>query len=323
MATTRFVVPDGPLAQVPRELAAVIRRCLDPDPRRRYQSAGELAGALSGAWHLLAVRRALPRPARIGRWVLRRPILAMSLAGVVPHIAASVAQIGYNAVEVELGPAQQRAFVWMVLAYNVVAYPICCGTAFLLVWRIARALARLRELAGPGIDDLQRRGLRLGWQFAALGALGWLPGGILFPLVIDQAAGPLPTSTFAHFVVSFTMAGVIGVVFSYLGIQYVVFRALLPQLGNPDNDPGAKMWIQVRPLTAPFGLLVMLACGVPLLGAVMLLTLDESALTFGFRLLVVKLIILGAGGVSLAEHVVREVRKLAAVWQADGVYERR
>ena len=62
----------GPLARVPRELAAVIHRCLAPDPTRRYQTAGELASALSGAWHLLTVRRAMPQPSPVGRWVLRR-----------------------------------------------------------------------------------------------------------------------------------------------------------------------------------------------------------------------------------------------------------
>ena len=96
------------------------------------------------------------------------------------------------------------------------------------------------------------------------------------------------------------MAGLIGVVFSYLGVQYVVFRALLPQLGNPDAYSPAQIWSEIRPLTAAFGPVVLLACGVPLLGAVLLLTLDSGTMTLAFRLLVVKLIVLGGGGVVLA-----------------------
>jgi serine/threonine protein kinase len=309
---------DGPLARVPRELAAVIRRCLDPDPTKRYQTAGELAAALSGAWHLLAARRALPQPSRVGRWVLAHPVLALALGAVLPHVVASTAQIGYNAVEVRLDAAQQRAFAWLVLAYNAVAYPVCVGTAFVLMWRIVRRLPRLAELPGPEVDDLRRRALRLAPQVAALGALGWLPGALIFPLVIDLAAGPLRWQVYAHFAVSFALAGVIGVVFSYLGIQYVLFRAILPRLGNPDSYAPAKMWAEVRPLTVPFGALVMLACGVPLVGAVLLLTLEDGAMTFGFRLLVVKLIGLGVAGVGLAERVVRSSRQLAAVWRVEG-----
>ena len=97
----------------------------------------------------------------------------------------------------------------------------------------------------------------------------------------------------------------------------MVFRALLPRLGNPDAYTPAGMWDEVRPLTAAFGPAVLLASGVPLLGAVLLLTLDDGPMTFGFRLLVVKLIGLGVAGVSLAERVVRRLRQLAAVWQAE------
>jgi serine/threonine protein kinase len=104
------------LAAVPRELGAVIRRCLEPDPAKRYQTATDLAAALSGAWHLLAARRALPPPSRIGRRVTARPALALALAGILPHLAASVAQIGYNAVEVKLGDAQQYVFTILVIA---------------------------------------------------------------------------------------------------------------------------------------------------------------------------------------------------------------
>jgi hypothetical protein len=176
--------------------------------------------------------------------------------------------------------------------------------------------------ARPGQRRLRgwprRRARRLGAQVATLGAVGWFPGGLLVPLANDAAAGPLPWQTYAHFAVSFTLAGLIAVVFSYLGIQYVVFRALLPRLGNPDSYTPAKMWAEVKPLTAPFGPLVMVACGVPLLGAVLLLTLEHGAMSFGFRLLVVALIGLGVVGVGLAERLVRRLRQLAAVWQADG-----
>jgi hypothetical protein len=302
---------------VPRELAAVIRRCIDPDPDRRYQTAAELAAALAGAWHLLAARRALPAPSRIGRWAMARPALALTLAGLLPHLVASVAQIEYNAVEVSLDAAQQRVFLLLVVAYNLIVYPVCGGTGVYLLWQVVRRLPQLGEMSGPEVDAVRRRTRQLAWRVAALGALGWFPGGLIFPLVIHLATGDVPWQMYSHFAVSFTLAGVIGVVFSYLGIEYVVFRAILPRLGNPDTYTPERMWAEVQPLTAAFGPLVMLACGVPLLGAVLLLTLDENNMTFGFRLLIVKLIGLGVAGVSLAERIVRSLRQLAAVWQVE------
>src|SRR5262245_52033332 len=97
LATGKLPSRDGdPLKSIPRELAAVIRRCLEVDAAKRYQSAGELANALWGAWQLLAVRRALPVPGPIGRWVMNHPARSLAAAAVVPRIVATFANIAYN-----------------------------------------------------------------------------------------------------------------------------------------------------------------------------------------------------------------------------------
>ena len=209
-----------PLDQVPRELAAVIGRCLEVDAARRYQTAEELAAALRGASQLIGARRALPNPAPIGRWVSAHPGRALALAAVMPHVVATVVNIAYNDTQIQFTtPAQKWAFLWVILGYNSFAYPVCVGTACWLCWRIAQALRR------RGVDDVRRYVRQLGWWAIGLAALGWLPGGVVFPLAIDLAAGPVGWPVYAHFIVSFTLAGLIGVVFSYLAIEYVSFRA--------------------------------------------------------------------------------------------------
>ena len=44
---------------------------------------------------------------------------------------------------------------------------------------------------------------------------------------------------------------------------------------SPDTSTPAGYWAEVRPLTVPFGPFIFLACGVPLLGAVMLVAFAE------------------------------------------------
>jgi len=307
--------PDA-LDEVPRELAAVIRRCLEADPAKRYQSAGELAAALAGAWQLLATRRALPPPERLGRWVIDRPLPALALAAVLPHVVASIVNIGFNERKVVLNDEQKRAFLAMVLAYNLIAYPIAIAIAVTIFRRVAKRLPEIPRAAGPAIDSLRKRVLRLGWQAALIGALGWFPGGLLFPLAIDLAAGRFehPTQVYLHFALSFTLSGLIGVVFSYLGVQYVVFRALLPRMGNPDTFTSAAAAAEVRPLVAPFGPLVLLASAIPLTGALLLIAFSEGTMTFWFRVLTAGLIGLGALGVALADRSVRRINRLASVW---------
>lgn len=305
------------LDRVPRELAAVIRRCLDPAPARRYATGSELAAALTGARQLLAVRRALPAPGRAGRFAQARPAVALALAGVLPHAIASVAQIGYNGVEIQLKGAQSTAFMWVTIVYNLLAYPLLAGLSVWLFVKLARGLARLNELGGPEVDALRGRARRIAVQSAVLGSIGWFPGALVFPIAIHALTGSLPWQVYAHFVTSFVLAGIIGVVFSHLGLQFVVFRALLPHMGNPDAHAPQKLWDEVRPLTAYIGPAVALACAVPLVGAVLLLTLEGGYMSFEFRLLVVALISLGAFGVLVAEGIGRGARELAAVWRAD------
>jgi hypothetical protein len=290
----------------------------------RYQTAGELAEALNSAWQLLAARRALPAPGRIGRWVNAHTLAALVLAAALPHLVASAVNISYNLVEIDLTQGlpkdqrpspQERAFLFMIIGYNAVAYPVCLGTAAVLFCRIRRGLEKLSRARGPEVDDLRRRVRQLGWWTIALGALGWFPGGVLFPVVIDLAAGGVGSDVYAHYMVSFALAGLIGVVFTYLAIEYVIFRALLPRLGNPDAFTPAKMWNEVRPLTTPFGAFLVLACAVPLVGATLLILLANDSLAF--RVLVAGLIGIGVAGVGIAERLTRKLRTLAAVWQRD------
>jgi uncharacterized membrane protein len=114
---------------------------------------------------------------------------------------------------------------------------------------------------------------------------------------------------------SFVLSGlIVGVIFSFLGVQYVVFRGLLPQLGNPDTFDVQSMSDQARALIAPFGALVLLASAIPLTGAVLLIVFTDGTLTLCFRVLMAGLIGLGAFGVTLAERTVRRITRLASVW---------
>jgi serine/threonine protein kinase len=305
--------PDA-LDGVPRELAVVVRRCLEPDPAKRYPSAEDLASALSGAWHLLEVQRSLPPPDRFGRWTIARPALALALAAVIPHFAASIVNIGFNSTRLELADAQQRAFLVVMILYNLIAYPICLAAAVTIFRRVATRLPNIARAPGREIDVLRARVCRLGRQAVIIGAFGWFPGGLIFPFAIDILAGPLDPRVYVHFLISFFLSGLIGVVFSYLGVQYVVFRSLLPRLGNPDAFTLEQAEKEVRPLTAPFGGLVFLASTIPLTGAVLMIAIAEGTLTLGFRVLMVGLIGLGAFGVALAQRGVRRIGRLAAAW---------
>jgi hypothetical protein len=302
---------------VPRELAAVIRRCIEPSPANRYETASDLARSLEAARQLLAARRSLPPAVPLARWVARNPIWALALGAILPHVPATILNIGYNAVQIDLNDAQKRVFLLTTMVYNLFAYPVLGGTAAYLIWRIKRGMDALPLMPGPAVDELRARVLRMGWAAMFLGPLGWFSGAFVFPLAIDLGAGGVDWEIYAHYIVSFTLAGLIAIVFSYLFTQAVVLRALLPNLGNPDTYTPAKMWAEVRPLTLAFGPFLTLASAVPLTGAVLLVVLTDGVMTLGFRVLVTGLIGVGVAGVGIAERLTARLRLLAEVWHRD------
>ena len=295
-----------------------------PDPARRYQTATELAAALAGTWHLLAARRALPKPNRVGRWVAANPVWALAAAGLLPHVVGSVLNISYNVVRIDLKGQQKAAFDAVLVAYNLVVYPACAAVLFVLLRRIGDGLRALADGRGEAADPLRRRSRRLAWVAILLGCVGWFPGAVVFPLGVDlatRATDPIDPdrrlALYGHFAVSFVLSGLIGVVFSFLGVMWVLLRAVFPLAGNPDTYRAGQIGAELRPLAWWFAPFVLLACAVPLTGAVLLVSLSDERMTLGFRLLVVGLIGFGVLAVGMAERLTRRLHRLAAVWELE------
>src|SRR5262249_43906861 len=89
---------------LPPALDRVARRCLEPDPRRRYQPAGELAGVLEGCLELHGVNRSAPA-GLLTRAARRRPVLTASVLPLLPHLVGALVVFGYSTVWLAGHPA--------------------------------------------------------------------------------------------------------------------------------------------------------------------------------------------------------------------------
>ena len=148
-----------------------------------------------------------------------------------------------------------------------------------------------------------------------MSCVGWLPGGLLFPLVIHLRSGPVSPAVFGHFALSFALSGLIALTYSYLAVQFMVLRVLYPALWT---DPLGIREIMIQELgarEARLRLFPVLAGVIPLSGAVLLVTSGPEIVGGqGFRLLVTTLIIIGMAGFALAVLVNRLMeRTLAAL----------
>jgi hypothetical protein len=292
-----------------------------PKPDDRYASAAELAAALDGCRELCHVRAALPR----GRWLTRaavaRPFLFAAVMITLPHLLGSAVNIPYNLIRIvrELkDPQQETAFLLIVLGYNAVVYPFCVCFFFrqwLLVYRVWKKLSHpTGEQVSPAeVDETRRRALRLPVWCVAGSALGWLPGGVLFPLLIDafskeQMAGVI----YWRFLFSFTVSGLIALTYSVIATEFVVVRVLYPGLWLDARRLRARATEELAREPGRMAMLQFLSVLIPLAGAVLLLGVSPEQLGggyLGFRWLVTALLAIGAVGLGVAILTAQELRR--------------
>jgi len=287
---------------LPAPMERVLRRCLHPNPAQRYQSGVELAQALQNAGELLAAERRLPPGGKLTRATQARPFLMLVALTFLPHLIGSVVNIAYNSIQIHLVSEQPQAFQWLVISYNAVMYPLCLFLAYRVIRPVYvgwQALHSPEGLSNADLDRLRTRALRLGDWGNIIACLGWLPGGIFFPIGLDLLAGPVPGSVYAHFLLSFLLSGLIALIYSHFGIQFVVLRILYPQLGEPDHLDRPRAAAELTRAGRWFDLFQALAAVVPLVGAILLVAFTGEHLTLGLRLLLASLILLGMFGVGV------------------------
>jgi serine/threonine protein kinase len=325
LAAKRVAVPSVREArpQAPEALDRVLRRCLDPSPDRRYGSAGELAEALEGCRQLRRVENATPRPGAWGRLVVAYPLAALIVLSLLPHFLGSAVNITYNRLSIvgELSPGQQGCFLRLVVAYNAVVYPVCVGLLCRLVVPVFRTWRRLRR-AEPVPDEqitrARRDALRLPLWATVLSCAGWLPGGFFFPAALSLLAGPLGAADFGHFLISFTVAGLIAMAYSFFGVEYVVLCALYPRLWADARHLKASAEEELRGRDGRLRFFQFLAGLVPVSGAALLVCSGPEQLTVSYRLLVTALLGLGLAGLGVAVLVSARLSATLAAWARAG-----
>jgi serine/threonine protein kinase len=288
-------------------LERILRKCLDAQPEGRYQSAAELARALDGCRDLRAVARQLPAGGWLTRAASTSPFFWMGFLVLLPHLIGSGVNIAYNFLRIVLTPAQKVAFGQVTLDYNAVVYSFSLGMIVWLFLPILRGWRRVQgaELLDPReAADLRRRVLRLPLWAVFLSALGWLPGGLCFPLGIDLLAGPTGWDVYGHFLISFTVSGMIALTYAVLDIQFVTLRIFYPRLWGDGRGLREQAAAELGPLDRRLRGLQLLAGLIPLAGAVLMVGVGPEQFTpegyRDFRILVSALILLGMAGFAIA-----------------------
>ncbi len=215
-------------------LERTIGRCLEADPDDRFENGAELAAQLDGCRRLRESQRQLPRVPKVFGPILRRPFVWLVVLVVLPQLVASAVNIAYNWTQIVavLTDAQKNVFYRVLNIYNGIVYPLAILAFVLTVLPIARtwkALSEAERLGECEVKDARQRLLRIPRFIAVLTAIGWFPGGVIFPFVIWITTGLDPWLA-CHFVASFVLSGMIALAYSLCGVEFVVLRGLYPGL---------------------------------------------------------------------------------------------
>lgn len=216
-------------------LQRTIAKSLAPDKGHRYQTGEEFAAALEGCRHLAFVERTSPAAGAFAQSVIRRPLAWAMLLIFLPQVVGSVVNIAYNQYQIAglLNEPQQAYFMQLVSWYNTIVYPAALGVLAYFFWPIFKMWRDLRgseRVDATRVAEVRRAALRLPLWVLTAAAVGWLPGGVIFPAMLAWRAPPIDAHVWFHFFVSFAFSGLIAVAYSFCGMQYIAMRVLYPRL---------------------------------------------------------------------------------------------
>ena len=308
-------------SDTPPALVCVVRRCLDPDPERRFRSAGDLAAALDGCGELCRVRKALPTAGPLAHGLCLWPFALGCALVLLPHVLGSVVNVSYNVLRIvgHLNAEQQAAFHRLVKIYNALVYPVGVVWMAALVLPVRRTWQRLNG-ADPPSDELSR---------------GDPPGGAAVTHVVRRAVGARLAAGWTTFPARPRPPGradrrrrlpPLPDLVHNLGrhrpdlllLRNPVHRAaqvLYPSLWGDTRQFRATVRNELAGIERRLAAFQLLAVLIPLSAAVLMVAVGPEDFREGyrpFRILVTTLIALGMTGLGVAMAVSRRLRETLA-----------
>jgi serine/threonine protein kinase len=288
--------PDGSV----NGLRDVLLTCLEADPARRPQTAGELAQELHLCLHPATRKLVRPAPGGWRGFIHRHPLLTTYPLAVIPNLLASLFNISYNRVEIiDPWPGAATVFDRLILAVNGLFFPLGMFVVWLLFRPVSRGLFRSKQpvsISSADLAGMRQRCLRLGAIVALICVLCWSVAGLLWPIILRLTVGP-PTEVpqaYFHLLISLVFCGLIAAAYPYFLVTYlsvtVFYPLLLDRAELSPHDRGALEQIE-----SEIGRYRAAATAVPLLAVALLAFRGTSN-----QVAVALLSVAGLAGVALA-----------------------
>lgn len=292
----------------------VLDRLIAEDPDARFATASAAAQAIAACLEYRLLLRRLPTPGLWMTWGQRFPTTAITIFGLLPQAAGILAALGYNGTHLymHLTPAQQSLFT--TLNSTVLPLSLFLAVAY-WTWALRRALPRtVRDAITRGE---RRAAVHLPVAGLLTAALGWIPGGIIYPWAFYVSEHGFSLENAVHVAASFFVGFAVSASYTLLAHQYFLLRVLYPRVLIPSDTPLAHAKIDLAN-AARWSRLSYFAVSVPLLAAVAFVPVamqrfaDEGDVSA--RAVLVSLILLGYLGGSLSSRIRPAIERLVVLF---------
>ncbi len=272
-----FVVLSQQLPEdCPESLRRVLQQALEADKSKRYQNAAELARALRlclnpRCWKLLE-----PPQGKFGQLVLRWPVLAGILAGLVPNLVTARFNFLYNRdrMAADPNPALLREFDDVQVWINIVAFAIGIFGGGYLTFRAVRFV---RAEVGQRRTDGSARVFQFSRLISYLVLALWTVSGLVFPIAVawnqDIDVG---VTFYVHFFLSLALCGFAATAYPYFLITAGIVRYFLPAMIRSGAISGPRKH-DLQDVTVYNRLHLGMATLVPFIGILLLAVFNPGA----------------------------------------------
>lgn len=265
----------------PASLRSVLEKALAPAKEDRYQSAAELAQALRmclnpRCWQLLQEPRRM-----FGRFVVKHPILAVVLAGLIPNIITAVFNWAYNWFRFEMDPELEGLydqFMTVVNWVNPIAFSIGIGWG---TWAALKTFRLLQSSTPAEALEGSSRVLKFGQYVAIMLLAIWSASGIAFPIAIGEL-GEHSLEFYLHFFLSLALCGVVATTYPYMLITLLAVRYFVPALVRKGIIPGPRR-IDLQQTARRNKFFLMTSILVPMLGIWLVVAFVKNDPSGGMR----------------------------------------
>ncbi len=320
----KSIDPEGTahLKNLPEEVAGVLAKALALDESQRFQSGKDFAEALEHCRQLLDIQASIKTDYSWHNTCENNPMTFLVLATMVPQLLGSIVNISYNSIRIaaDLTPAQQEVFLDTILPYNLIVYPMCFTIVARQIFFLIRHLKSRKIGQTPFPDELtkiRQKALSSPKYLFAACTIGWLPGALIFPLIIDFQAGPISSAVYWHFGISFITSWLIALTYSYFLLELLLVSVLYPKFWSGCCNI-FHATVELTQVKGRMKLFQIMAGAIPLLGALMIVGSSSAIIDLEryriFQIMIITLIAMAICGFMFAIKTSERITAVIAIF---------